>query len=771
MFSNNGQIHIPVSGGTPWKQVPEGSQYPSQERWTDGRLYAPLSEINRPRPSAPVISNNTYVSQAPTTYNPTSPYVDGLYNTTPESREIYYRNQQLQANEEARRQQEIAYANAVRASQSQSQYNLMPDIYATGGLEAVRNEYQRLYKAGGWNAYSEAAWNYLCAKDKQEIPIKEETTKSANNYYNEGGTEGLKHLINFYKSRSEFNHASVAQSVLTAKEKEEAESTPLITERANEYYETDGIESLRHLVKYYGENNYPVYANITKRILKQKEEKESEEEHNRRMQQDVEYSENYKIKETENEIRELERGIEEQKKINPFYGQPSSAAINERIKAFEYTKGLSYEAAKDYLDELKLPKNARFENSKIGADVALKYYFDKVIPLQNKIERAKAKIQEIENARAERMLKQKEKVAEIKNAKINKSRNVADMADDILYKRVSNDLDEDFDDKVSKTLKSTFGGVKEAFVETGEFIGEEVARLRLGEKTKTRQRLENINTFFEEEKERFDTGQTTKTGQALKDFGSYLKNESELIIANEKTRTEQFVRDTYRKIKDTPVEDIGHGIGKLGGEMLIGFGAFKAAKGALSGVEKIANKVKHAKRSASLAEVKLVKKSLEQSNQSMLRMWDSYKNNSLPTSAADSLRLKAELAFREAGFLGQSGKLTPKALEYTNDKRSRLIKGKKLGNPEVIQELTKNGQPLENWGKYTTREVQLHNGQNAEIHFYYNKVTGDVNYSIDYKVKELISPFDKNYIPEPKVPPYNPKPASWSQDNMTQPKP
>ena len=401
MFSNNGQLHIPVSGGTSWVRVPEGSKYSSQERWTDGKLYAPLSEVNRPVYSAPIISNNIYVSQAPTTYNSTSLYVDGLGNSTPESRMNYYIREKQKAEEE-KKQQKIAYANAIRASQSQSQYNLMPGIYATGGVEAVRNEYHRLYQAGGWNAYSEAAWNYLGAKEKEEAPIREETTKSANNYYNEGGIENLKYLINHYKSRGDFKYASVAQSVLNAKEKEEAINTPAVTKSANEYYETGGMEGLKHLVKYYEENNYSVNANIAKRILKQKEEQEREEEHNRRMQQDLEYAENYKIKEAGNEIGKLEKEIDEQKKINPFYGQPSSSTLNERIKAFEYTKGLSYEGAKAYLDELKLPKNARFENSKIGADVALKYYFDKVIPLQNKIEQAKAKIQKIENVRIER---------------------------------------------------------------------------------------------------------------------------------------------------------------------------------------------------------------------------------------------------------------------------------------------------------------------------------------------------------------------------------
>jgi hypothetical protein len=93
-------------------------------------------------------------------------------------------------------------------------------------------------------------------------------------------------------------------------------------------------------------------------------------------------------------------------------------------------------------------------------------------------------------------------------------------------------------------------------------------------------------------------------------LGSYLKKEGELIVANEKTQTEQFARDTYRKIKDTPTEEIGHGIGKLGGEMLIGFGIFKGVSTLVNGTEKVVNAAKTSKRSASLAEVKLVKESL-----------------------------------------------------------------------------------------------------------------------------------------------------------------
>jgi hypothetical protein len=167
------------------------------------------------------------------------------------------------------------------------------------------------------------------------------------------------------------------------------------------------MESLKHLVKYYEENSYPVNANIAKRILKQKEEQEREEEHNRRMWQDPEYAENYKIKEAENEICKLEKEIEEQKKIDPFAGQTLNELVINRKKAFEYSKNLGYEGAKAYLKELQLPGNERFFDAKVGASEAVRI-FDKIIPLQNKIEQAKAKIQEIENVRTERILKQKE---------------------------------------------------------------------------------------------------------------------------------------------------------------------------------------------------------------------------------------------------------------------------------------------------------------------------------------------------------------------------
>jgi hypothetical protein len=141
--------------------------------------------------------------------------------------------------------------------------------------------------------------------------------------------------------------------------------------------------------------------NAKSAISKQKEE------HNRRMQQNPEYAENYKIKEAENEICKLAKEIAEQKKIDPFAGQQLNDAVIGRKKAFEYSKNLGCEGAKAYLKELQHPENERFFDARVGASVAVQI-FDKIIPLQNKIEQEKTKIQEIENIRTKRILKEKE---------------------------------------------------------------------------------------------------------------------------------------------------------------------------------------------------------------------------------------------------------------------------------------------------------------------------------------------------------------------------
>lgn len=86
-------------------------------------------------------------------------------------------------------------------------------------------------------------------------------------------------------------------------------------------------------------------------------------------------------------------------------------------------------------------------------------------------------------------------------------------------------------------------------------------------------------------------------------------------------------------------------------------------------------------------------------------------------------------------MLDGSGKLTGKALECTKNVDNIIMRGIGLENPKVIERLTKNGEPIENWAKYKTKAVTLGTGNKADIHFYYNNKTGEVIYDYDFKVK------------------------------------
>jgi hypothetical protein len=110
-------------------------------------------------------------------------------------------------------------------------------------------------------------------------------------------------------------------------------------------------------------------------------------------------------------------------------------------------------------------------------------------------------------------------------------------------------------------------------------------------------------------------------------------------------------------------------------------------------------------------------------------------NGSEGASAADATRLKAKLGFEEAGILTKEGKLTDEAVNRATEIK---ISGGRLTNPAVVDELTANGSRIEDWGKFRTPSIELPGGQASQIHFYRNRVTGQVNLNIDFKIKGTI---------------------------------
>lgn len=100
---------------------------------------------------------------------------------------------------------------------------------------------------------------------------------------------------------------------------------------------------------------------------------------------------------------------------------------------------------------------------------------------------------------------------------------------------------------------------------------------------------------------------------------------------------------------------------------------------------------------------------------------------------ADALRLSTQLAYEEAGILTRGGNALTK--EAVRSSREIPISGGKLTNPAVVKELTSDGSRIEDWGKFTTQTIVLPSGQRSQIHYYMNKVTGKLNFNIDFKVK------------------------------------
>ncbi|GHS92018.1 hypothetical protein AGMMS49949_03400 [Alphaproteobacteria bacterium] len=106
------------------------------------------------------------------------------------------------------------------------------------------------------------------------------------------------------------------------------------------------------------------------------------------------------------------------------------------------------------------------------------------------------------------------------------------------------------------------------------------------------------------------------------------------------------------------------------------------------------------------------------------------------TSVNSALKLRTELAFKEAGILTQEGILTKRAI--TLSKEIPLKEG--LKNPRLRAALEKVNADLDNWKKCRTQTIHIESmNLDKEIHFYKHKITGDVYLDMDFKVKDNIA--------------------------------
>ncbi len=298
-------------------------------------------------------------------------------------------------------------------------------------------------------------------------------------------------------------------------------------------------------------------------------------------------------------------------------------------------------------------------------------------------------------------------------------------------------------------------GIKSSFIEAGEFIGEEAARLRLGERTKIGSIVKATGTFLGEEAARLTLHEETQTERFAKVVDTFIYEEAGRFRLGEETKTQALIFRGLQKLCEMPAEELTYHLGKFGGDILTGYGLTQGLKhsgkvlnlglesvlGGSSGASLSANPIPLSLRQGGFLSVGGV--TLEQLKQrdvvlkGILNKAQRGIGSVQIHSVTDAMRLNAELALKQAGILCERGKLTSHALF----KPVKLKEGIELNNPKVVQELTKDGSQMANWAKYTTKEaVALSNGQKVQVHFYQNKITGEVNKNIDYKITPEVLP-------------------------------
>ncbi|HEV2523811.1 MAG TPA: hypothetical protein VGU44_01595, partial [Gammaproteobacteria bacterium] len=298
-------------------------------------------------------------------------------------------------------------------------------------------------------------------------------------------------------------------------------------------------------------------------------------------------------------------------------------------------------------------------------------------------------------------------------------------------------------------------GVKDSVVETGQFIGEEIARLRLGERTKIGSLVKATGIFLGEEAARVTLYEQTQVEQFTRVVGTFVGEEAARVQLGEKTKTEVLVFSKVQKLSQMSAEELAYHLGRGVGDIFTGYGVTQGlklgCKVANVGLDNVlvgskAEFLNPHPKPLSLTQGGFISiggvtlDGLKKQDFALAQVLNTAQRGigSIQVhSVTDAMRLNTELALKQANILCAKGELTSHALSDIKT----LTAGVKLNNPKVIQELTRDGSKMADWAKYTTREaVTLSNGQKVQVHFYKNDITGKVNKSIDCKITPAVLP-------------------------------
>ncbi|HEV2524691.1 MAG TPA: hypothetical protein VGU44_06125, partial [Gammaproteobacteria bacterium] len=132
--------------------------------------------------------------------------------------------------------------------------------------------------------------------------------------------------------------------------------------------------------------------------------------------------------------------------------------------------------------------------------------------------------------------------------------------------------------KPLQVAKSFGRGIKDSFVETGEFLGEEAARFRLGEKTKIGSIVNAMGTFLGEEAARVTLHEETQTERFARVVDTFVHEETARFRLGEETKTQALIFNSFQKLCQMRAEELTHYVGKGAGDILTGYGIARGLK-------------------------------------------------------------------------------------------------------------------------------------------------------------------------------------------------
>ena len=137
-------------------------------------------------------------------------------------------------------------------------------------------------------------------------------------------------------------------------------------------------------------------------------------------------------------------------------------------------------------------------------------------------------------------------------------------------------------ERTLKIAKRFGNGVEEGFKRGAQFLGEEAARVQLGEPTVTGALVKASGTFIGEEIARLTLGEKTKIHKFMEMAGTFIGEETARVSLEEQTYTEVFLARSFEKLSQIPAEKIAFKVGEGFGDLVLSYGVGKVYQGAKS---------------------------------------------------------------------------------------------------------------------------------------------------------------------------------------------